>query len=440
MFVQKCLKVNNNNNLEIGGCDCVELAKKFNTPLYVIDEQEVRVNCKKYKDAISKYYNGHGRAIYASKALDTMAILTIVEEEGFGVDVVSGGELYTAIKSGFPLYKVYFHGNNKTYDELTMAVENNVGIVIVDNLYELGMLDQIASINNKIMDIYLRISPGIDAHTHDYIKTGQIDSKFGIQLNNGEAVDAVKKAVSLKNINLVGLHCHLGSQIFETECFEFCVEVMMKFIIDVKNTYGIEFSELDLGGGFGISYVDKDDPIDFEKYVEVVSNKIKELCQKNSVKLPFIVFEPGRSIVGAAGITLYTIGAIKDIPGVRKYVSVDGGMGDNPRYALYQSAYDCVIANKPLKEKKDVVTVCGKYCESGDVLIKDIKVPQIESGDILAVLVTGAYNYSMSSNYNRVTRPGMVLVNNGKTDLIVKREDYNDLIRNDVVPQRLNRK
>lgn len=436
MFVQK-LNINNKGHLEIGGCDCVDLAHEFGTPLYVVDEKVLRDNCRKFKTSIEKYYNGNGLAIYASKALSTLAIIKIVEQEGLGLDVVSGGEIYTALKAGIKPEKIFFNGNNKLTEELELAVENNIGRIIVDNLYELDLLSQISEKHNKTTNIYLRITPGIDAHTHEFVKTGQIDSKFGIPFENGQAFEAVREAINAENINLIGIHCHIGSQIFDSESFEFTAEVMLKFMLEIKNKLNYVISELDLGGGFGIKYTQKDDPFEYEKHVEYISSKIKAFCKVNDMKEPFLVLEPGRSIIGPAGITLYTVGSIKDIPGIRKYIAVDGGMGDNPRYALYQSKYECVIANSPNAERTEMVTIAGKCCESGDILLKDTFIPSVKSGEILAVIATGAYNYSMSSNYNRIPKPAMVLVKSGKADIIVKREDYNDIIRNDVIPDRI---
>ncbi len=437
MFVSKALKINSKNHLEIGGCDCVDLVNEFGTPLYVMDEGLIRENCRLYKNAMDKYYNGNGLVLYASKALCTMAICRIAQQEGLGLDVVSGGELYTAIKAGFPMDRIYFHGNNKTKEELELAIDNNIRRIVVDNRQELNHINEIASRKGKTVNVSFRIKPGIDAHTHDFIQTGQIDSKFGVALENGEALEIVTEAVKLSNINVAGLHCHIGSQIFDIKPFEEAARVMLEFIAQIKEKPGVEIEELNLGGGYGIKYTPEDDPIEYDKYIESVSKVIRNVCENKGIKLPFIVMEPGRSIVASAGITLYKIGTIKDIKGVRKYVAVDGGMGDNPRYALYQSKYDAVIANRPDAPKTEKITIAGKCCESGDLLAKDIMMPEVKEGDILAVLATGAYNYSMSSNYNRIPRPPVVLVKDGKARVIVKREDYNDIIRNDIIPEDL---
>ncbi|MCH5184988.1 MAG: diaminopimelate decarboxylase [Oscillospiraceae bacterium] len=433
MFVSENLSVNDKNRLVIGKNDTIELAEKFGTPLYVMDEDLIRKNCRTYKNAMDKYYDGKGLVLYANKAFCSLYTCRIAKEEGLGIDVVSGGELYTAIKADFPMDKVCFHGNNKTYDELELAVKNNVGHIIVDNVYELDTLNDIAGKYQKIMKIMFRIKPGIDAHTHSFVQTGQIDSKFGVALENGEAFDIIEKASKLENVKVTGLHCHIGSQIFDIEPFCKAAEVMMGLIGEVKNKIGIEIEELNLGGGYGIMYTEKDDPIEYDKYIEKISVIVKSEAQKHNVKLPFIYMEPGRSIVASAGITLYTVGGVKDIKNVRKYISVDGGMGDNPRYILYQSEYSAVVANKANAEPCEKVTVAGKCCESGDILLKDAMMPKIEVGDTLAVLATGAYNYSMASNYNRIPRPAVVAVSNGEAKIVIKRETYEDLIKNDII-------
>lgn len=432
MFVSKNLSVNEKNHLVIGKNDTVELARKFGTPLYVIDEDLLRENCRVYKNAMDKYYDGNGLVLYANKALCTKYICRIVKEEGLGMDVVSGGELYTAIASDFPMDKVYFHGNNKTVDELEMAVENKVGTVIVDNIYELEKLNEIAKshgINQKIM---FRIKPGVDAHTHSFIQTGQIDSKFGVALENGEAFEICRLANEMSNVTIVGLHCHIGSQIFDIEPFCKAAKIMMDFIAELKQKLNIEIDCLNLGGGYGIRYTEEDDPVPYDAYIKHVSEVVKAAAKEHDVKLPFILMEPGRSIIAPAGITLYTVGGVKDIKNVRKYVLVDGGMGDNPRYILYESEYSAVIANNANAERTEKVTIAGRCCESGDLLIKDIMMPEIKAEDTLAVLATGAYNYSMASNYNRIPRPAIVAVSNGNAKIVVKRESYEDIIRNDL--------
>ncbi len=432
MFVSENLSVNEKNHLVIGKNDTVELAEKFGTPLYVLDEDLFRKNCRIYKEAIEKYYDGNGLVLYANKALCCMHTCKVVAEEGLGADVVSGGELYTAIKAGFPMDKIYFHGNNKTPDEIDLAVKSGVSHIVVDNVYELDKVNAAAEKYGTVQPIMFRIKPGIDAHTHNFVRTGQIDSKFGVALENGEAFDIVKRAMEYKNVTVDGVHCHIGSQIFDIEPFCLAAEVMMRFIGEVKSKLGLEVKKLNLGGGYGIRYTENDDPIEYGEYIKHVSDVVKKAAAENNVDVPFILMEPGRSIVAPAGITLYTVGGIKDIKNVRKYVSVDGGMCDNPRYILYGSDYTAVAANHASDKYEEVVTVAGKCCESGDLILENKLMQKLEVGDTLAVLATGAYNYSMASNYNRIPRPPIVAVSNGEAKVIVKRETYDDLIANDV--------
>ena len=435
MFHSPNLSINSENHLVIGQHDTVELAKKFGTPLYVLDEDLMRDNCRAYKNAIDTYYDGHGLVLFASKALCTMYTGRLVEEEGLGADVVSGGELYTLYKAGFPMEKVFFHGNNKTPDEIELALNCGVGHIVVDNKYELELLNRIANEKNVNQRILFRIKPGIDAHTHDFVKTGQIDSKFGVALENGEAYEIHKLALSMSNIQIDGVHCHIGSQIFDVEPFCEAAKVMIGFIADLYDKLGIKVKILNLGGGFGIKYTATDDPIVPSEYIHKVTNVVKELAQEKGIDLPFLVFEPGRSIVASAGITLYTVGCVKEIENVRTYVSIDGGMCDNPRYILYGSKYTAVLANNASAEPVAPITIAGKCCESGDLIQEHVMMPQIHVGDTLAVLATGAYNYSMSSNYNRIPRPPIVAVSGNEAKIIVKRETYDDLIKNDVLEE-----
>ena len=400
--------------------------------MYVLDEDLFRKNCQTYKTAIEKYYNGNGLVLYANKALCTLHTCKVAMEEGLGADVVSGGELYTAIKAGFPTDKIYFHGNNKTDEELIMAISSGVGHIIVDNEYELVRLNDIAKEKGVVQNIMFRIKPGVDAHTHSFIQTGQIDSKFGVALENGEAFEIYEKAHKLSNVNPDGIHCHIGSQIFDVEPFMKAAEIMMNFAGDLKDKLGLMIKKLNLGGGYGIMYTENDDPVPYVEYIKYVADVVKDTAKARGIEIPQILMEPGRSISAPAGITLYTVGGIKDIKNVRKYVSVDGGMGDNPRYILYESEYSGVIANKAGDERTDKVTVAGKCCESGDLLMRDAMLQPSEPGDILAVFATGAYNYSMASNYNRIPRPAMIAVSNGEAKVIVKRETYEDIIKNDV--------
>lgn len=433
MFISENLSVNDKNHLMIGSHDTVDLAKEYGTPLYVLDEDLMRKNCRAYKNSIDKYYDGNGLVLFASKALCTLYTSCVVASEGLGADAVSGGELYTLKKSGFPMNKVFFHGNNKTPDELKMAVSYGVGHIVVDNIFELELLNKIAGELNVCQKILFRIKPGIDAHTHDFVKTGQIDSKFGVALENNEAMEICAYAKKLDSVQLDGIHCHIGSQIFDVAPFSEAAEVMMNFIGDLKDKLSIEINILNLGGGFGIKYSDTDDPAPFDEYMKNVSGVVKDAALKRNIKVPFIVIEPGRSIVASAGITLYTVGSVKDIKNVRKYVSVDGGMTDNPRYILYGSKYSALVANNAGAKPAEPVTIAGKCCESGDLIQENIMLPEIKTGDILAVLATGAYNYSMASNYNRIPRPPIVAVSGNEKKVIVKRESYEDIIKNDIL-------
>lgn len=425
-----------NGNFIFSGCDTVELAKKFGTPLYVVSENKIRERCGEIKESfLNKYPNTI--AAYASKAFLTMAMCKIIEDEGLNLDVVSGGELYTAIKAGFPMERIMFHGNNKSLEELTLAVKNNVGRIIVDNLYELEMLEKIAKEQKEKVKILFRVAPGIQGSTHEYIVTGQKDSKFGIPLEPKEIQKIVKSTITSNNIVLMGFHFHLGSQLFENDIYVTAVQVITKLMKDLKEELGYRTLELNTGGGFGIRYTNEDKPQPLHYFTDAIMKAVKEECNKYNLYIPTIIIEPGRWIIGEAGITLYTIGAIKEIPGVRTYASIDGGLPDNPRPALYQAKYDAVVANK-FKDKLDkTVTIAGKCCETGDILIWDLKTPNIEAGDILAVLSTGAYNFSMASNYNKLPRPAVVLVNEGHGEIIVQRETYDDLLKGEIIPSYL---
>ncbi len=432
MYVSECLSLNKNGNLAIGGCDTVELAKEYGTPVYVFDENEIINNIREFKKSIDENYGGNGMVAYASKAFSCKEIYRICKREGIGVDVVSGGELYTALSVGFPAERIVFHGNNKSRAELETAVDCGVGRIIVDNFHELEVLDSIAAEKNKTVGIMFRIKPGVDAHTHDFIKTGQIDSKFGFALETGEAMEAVKAALGKSNLKLLGLHCHIGSQIFDVDPFELTAKVMLELFADIKKETGVELEQLNLGGGFGIKYVDSDTPRPYSEYMRSVAAVVKSYSAQLGLKTPYILIEPGRSVVGAAGITLYTVGSVKEIPDIRTYVAVDGGMADNPRYALYQAEYQVLCANKASQEKTETVTVAGKCCESGDLIQENTAIQPVEPGDILAVLSTGAYNYSMASNYNRLPKPPVVFVNGENSRVVVKRETYEKVAENDI--------
>ncbi len=432
MLVTKCVSTNGKGHLTIEGADAVELAERFGTPLYVYSESKIRQKIREFILSVNKYYNGNGMVVYASKAFSCKEMYRICMQENIGIDVVSGGELYTALSVGFPAGKIVFHGNNKTRDELVSAVENGVGRIVVDNLTELKTLDSIAKELGKVAGIMLRIKPGVDAHTHDFIKTGQIDSKFGFALETGEAMEAVKTAIDMDNVNLRGLHCHIGSQIFDIDPFELAAKVMLEFYRDIKIETGKELEELNLGGGFGIKYLKSDNHKPYGEYIKNAAAVVSTFSHELGIKAPFLLFEPGRSIVGVAGVTLYTVGNVKNIPDVRTYVSVDGGMADNPRYALYKSDYEIVCADRAEEDRTEIVTVAGKCCESGDLIQENTKLQPVKAGDTLAVLSTGAYNYSMASNYNRIARPAVVMVKDGEARVIVRRETYEQITANDI--------
>ncbi|MGN0518627.1 MAG: diaminopimelate decarboxylase [Acutalibacteraceae bacterium] len=432
MYDNKSLNVNDRGHLAIGGCDTVELAAKYGTPLYVVDEGKVESVCNEFLNSFKKYYSGKGMPMYASKALCCKELCRIMKRLGMGLDVVSGGELYTALSVDFPADKIHFHGNNKTYDEIEYAIKSGVGKIVIDNENELAIIENICAKLDTRVSVSIRITPGIDAHTHNFIKTGQIDCKFGFAIENGEAYRIIEETLKCPHIDLKEFHCHIGSQIFDIDPFVHAAEVMMDFIKDIRDKYGVTVAELNLGGGFGIKYVDTDNPTDYDNYIAEVSKAIISRAKQYDLPVPYIYIEPGRSIVGEAGITLYTVGGIKNIPNVRTYVSIDGGIGDNIRYAMYQSDYTAVVANKADKTAESVVTIAGKCCESGDLIQENTKIQDVQIGDILAVLSTGAYNYSMSSNYNRLPRPAMVMVKDGVDRLIIKRETYEDILRNDI--------
>lgn len=423
--------INANGQLEIGNYNLVDLAERFGTPLYVLDEQTIRETARSFKTALDKYYPNN-LPIFASKALCLQAIFSILQQEGFGLDVVSSGELFTAQSISFPANKIYLHGNNKSEEELLMAAEYKGCKVILDNFNDLKILKKIG----KPVDALLRLTPGVECHTHEYIKTGHLDSKFGFDLDQID--DAIGEIKNISNINLIGLHAHIGSQIFETSPYQDAARILLEHFVKLKEKYGYEFSELNVGGGFGIHYTEADDPPVIDDVIGKLTSTVKSLLKEFSLKEPRLIIEPGRSMVGRAGVTLYTLGASKEVPGIRNYISTDGGMADNPRPITYQAKYSACLANKATEEPNTLFTVAGRYCESGDVLIKDLQLPSsTQSGDTLAVFGTGAYNYSMSSNYNRVPRPTMVLVHEGEAEIILQRETLEDLLRNDVLPSRL---
>ncbi len=430
------VKRNELGNLEIGGCDMISLADKYSTPLYVIDEYTLRSICWDYKKAFQKYYNV--KFMYASKALCTKSVASILASEGFGFDTVSAGEIYTVYKSGADMSTVLFNGNNKSVDELTLALETGVGRISVDNFLELSLLDELAKSYNKTVDILLRITPGIECHTHEYVQTGHLDSKFGFDLTQtDEALDLITKRYD--NLRLKGLHAHIGSQIFETTVYSDEIEILTKELARINAKYDLDLSEINIGGGLGVKYTEDDMPPSTFEIADIILNKLDECIRKYGIKPPVLILEPGRSIISTSGVTLYTVGSSKRVPKGKKYVSVDGGMADNPRPAMYEAKYSAEIVNECSERTDETVTIAGRYCESGDILIKDINMPELFEGDILCVYNTGAYNYSMASNYNRVPKPAMVLVNDKQSDLIVKRETLDDITSHDIILDRLVR-
>ena len=430
-------KINNNGNLEIGGCDLIELVKTHGTPLYVMDEVTLRSVCQDYKKAFAKYPKT--QMMYASKALCTLATSKIIFQEGFGFDVVSGGEIYTLYKAGVDMSKVLFNGNNKLFNELNLALDLGVGRISVDNFYELSLLDNLAKEKNVVADVLLRVTPGIECHTHEYIQTGHLDSKFGFDLSQID--EAIKLILcEYKNLKLRGLHAHIGSQIFETSVYSDEIEILVKEFARIKKSFNIDLDEMNIGGGLGVKYVENDCPPSIDEIAEAIISKLYETAKKYEINLPTLIIEPGRSIISTSGVTLYSLGSSKQVPNATKYVSVDGGMADNPRPSMYQAQYFAQIANKPLQtENLQTVTIAGKFCESGDILIKNIDLPNPAKGDVLCVYNTGAYNYSMASNYNKVQKPAMVLVNNSQSDIIVNRESLEDLLAREVIPDRLKK-
>ena len=427
-------KTNEAGNLEIGGCDLVELTNTYGTPLYVLDEKTLRNICNDYKQAFSGYEKV--RMMYASKALCSMATSAIIASEGFGFDVVSGGEIYTVYKAGVDMSTVLFNGNNKSAEELLLALDLGIGRFSVDNFFELSLLNELAKSKEKNADILLRITPGIECHTHEYIQTGHLDSKFGFDLTQiDEAVDLILNTYT--NLKLHGLHAHIGSQIFETQVYHDEIDILIKEVSRLNKKYGINLDEINIGGGLGVKYTEKDLPPSTYEIADVILSGLNEALNKYGVEPPTIFLEPGRSIISTAGVTLYTTGSSKQVPNGKKYIAVDGGMADNARPSMYQAEYTAQIANKPDCTNLQNVTIGGRFCESGDILINSIDLPEIEEGDILCVFNTGAYNYSMASNYNRVEKSAMVLVNNSQSDIIINRESLDDLISHDVIPNRL---
>lgn len=423
-------QTNDQGHLMIGSVDALKLAENFGTPLVVYDVAQIRKQFNALKQAFVAGQVDYAIS-YASKAFTSIAIYQVINELGGHIDVVSGGELYTALKAGFPTEKISFHGNNKTKDELLMAVENNVGVIILDNFHEIELLKQVLHETNKKVQVMLRITPGVSAHTHEYDQTGQEDSKFGFDVRSGQAEKAFLQVKAEEQMELIGLHAHIGSQILETEGFNLEVEKLMQLVQEWKQKYDYQPQVLNLGGGFGIRYTAKDRVIGLGTFVEQIIASVRTLAEQYQLNVPAIWVEPGRSIVGEAGYSLYTVGSRKDVPGLTPYVTVDGGMGDNIRPALYQAEYEALVAKRPAAEPVEKVHLAGRYCESGDILIDQACLPKTKPGDVIAVLATGAYGYSMASNYNRVPRPAVVFAENGQAQEVVTRETYDDLIKND---------
>lgn len=428
------LKVNKLNHLEVGGVDVEVLAKEYGTPLYVMDQAHIENMCKAYLDAFNME-NVKGRVIYASKAFCCKEIYRLINKMGVSADVVSGGELYTALSADFSARNLVFHGNNKTPKELDFAVKSGIGYVVLDSYQEALNLQEICAKNDIIQNVLIRINPGVEAHTHHYIQTAKIDSKFGFSISNGDALNIIEQVLELKNLKLLGLHCHIGSQIFDDKSFLIAVDKMLDFYKQLKDNLNVDFSLLNLGGGFGIWYSEGDRKFTYQDYTNntvAIIKRVKEGVNTRGLIMPEIIIEPGRSLVGEAGITLYSVGNIKTIKDVKNYIAIDGGMFENPRFALYQAKYTVVPALNMQGECLEKYTLAGKCCESGDMIAEDVMLPKIKVGDILAVLSTGAYNYSMSSNYNRNLVPPVVFVKDGNHRLVVKGNTFEDLIRNDI--------
>ncbi len=427
------LGVAENGHLTFAGRDTVELANKYGTPLYLMDEERIRLNCRTYLKAMKASFGKNALPLYASKAASFKQVYRIAKEENIGIDVVSAGEICTAVAAGFPMGKAYFHGNNKTDADIEYAIKNGVGCFVADNFEEIDAIDRISAEFGICSKILIRITPGIDPHTYDEVATGKVDSKFGSAIETGAAEEITKFALTKKNIDLYGFHCHVGSQVFDSDVYFKTSDVMLKFIAKMEKEEGFKTRELNLGGGYGVRYVESDPVIDIAENIALVGKILKEKCDELGIAVPAIRMEPGRSIVADAGMTLYTVGSVKQIPEYRNYVSVDGGMTDNPRFALYKSDYTVLVANKIKEESDFECSVVGRCCECGDIIQENVKLPSsVKRGDTVAVLTTGAYNYSMASNYNRVPRPPIVMLAKDKDYIAVRREALEDIILNDL--------
>lgn len=430
MFLQN-IEINTQGHLTFAGMDTVELAQKYGTPLYLLDEQRIRSNCRMYTETLKDCVE-EALPLYASKALSCKRVYEIIKEEGMGTDVVSAGELYLALQAGFPADKIFFHGNSKPEQEIEFAVKRGVGFFVVDSREEILALNRIAGEAGICQKILLRVTPGIDTHTFAAVRTGQVDSKFGMPIETGQAMEFLRLSLTMENLQVMGLHCHIGSQIFESQPFLDCIQIMVRFMTEAKHTLNYSTKMLNLGGGYGVRYREEDPMVDIPGSIREVTGRLKELCSKAEITVPMVLMEPGRSIIADTGMTLYHVNAIKRITGFKNYVAIDGGMTDNPRFALYQSPYTVMLANKADQPVAFCASIAGRCCESGDMIQENVMLPETERGDIVAVMVTGAYNYSMASNYNSVCRPPIVTINHGRASVAVRRETFEDLAAREV--------
>lgn len=426
------ISVNQKGHLTFAGFDTVDLAQKYGTPLYLMDEEKIRQHIREYKKAFCEFFPSGSKPEFASKSFSCKQIYRIMAEEGMNIDVVSCGEIYTAVSAGFPMEKSFFHGNNKSDSDIQFAIDNKVGFFVADSMDELVSLNRIAENSGIIQKILLRITPGIDTHTHQKISTGNVDSKFGFAISTAQAENAVKEVFKMQNIKLCGFHCHIGSQIFESEPFNTTARLMLEFVAKMQKDFGYTTEILNLGGGFGVRYLESQPEINYFEKIKDIAKTVKEQCKVLGIQMPKIAMEPGRSIVADAGMTLYTVGSVKEITGYKNYVSIDGGMTDNPRYTLYEAPYTVMLASRANGKCDFVATVAGRCCESGDILQENVALPKPQRNDILAVLTTGAYNYSMASNYNRIPRPPVIMLNKQGDYVAVKRETFEDICKLDI--------
>ena len=423
-----------NGHLLFAGQDTVQLAAQYGTPLYLLDEDYIRRQCRVYQNAFKKHFGPGSRPLYASKANAFKRIYEIMTEEGMGIDVVSSGEIYTAMQAHYDLSRAYFHGNNKTDEDIAYAMDCGLGCFVVDGFWELEAIERIAAAKGITQNVLLRLTPGIDPHTYEAVATGKVDSKFGVAIETGQAAQFVDQALAMKHVKVLGYHCHVGSMVFDQEgdVYQNAAEIMLAFAAQMKAEKGLDPQILNLGGGYGVRYTEDDPAIDIEENIKLLSQYLKKRCDELGLTVPAVLMEPGRSIVADAGMTLYSVGTVKKIPEYKNYVSVDGGMTDNPRYALYQSRYTVMLAEHPQEKGTEKFDVVGRCCESGDIIQPAVAMPEPKRGDILAVCTTGAYNYSMASNYNRVARPPIVMLHGGKDYVAVRRESPADMAQNDL--------